>query len=367
MKKVLFIITLMTVITTGGYAQYGDMQTEIFNFGGPIVLGDTAIIHLQGINEGSTPYPVNTLALSFAAPMNGKIVGVVPDSPATIFTVVELTTQNSANAITLVNTGGALVGDALPGSIQDIYVYVVGVSVGGPHGFASHIAFNQNPNQGGSFSNTQTQYGDLTPNNDGTTSLTVTTPLPLDFTGIDAVWNSNDAVVNWEVAREMNNEYFSIERSFDGKTFTQAGTIRSIGNHEEAAKYNYIDKGVRGNTIDKVAYRIKQVDNNGKSTTSKIVFLINKGKSNNAYIYPNPVTASKTFSFVYENNDNGSGDLVINILDAHGKLVYTTTMPIVKGKNETGIKVSALAAGAYFLKYENENLNINGTIRLIKD
>ncbi|KAA5533171.1 T9SS type A sorting domain-containing protein [Taibaiella lutea] len=370
MKKFLTVF-LIGLIGTGGiaFAQPGDFAIAISTIPATTSLNQFVTYQVQILNYGPGTYPVRSVMATIQAPSNGKIVGFDNIADTADWEIYSLTTTSNpgggGNVAVIVNKVAMTDGYQKYPNLK-----MQAVVVDGPKTHIANIGYYTDPlNIDGPLPPNNAIYGNNDANNDNSqSSLTVTIPLPLDFTDINAVWSSNDAIVNWDVAREVNNEYFSIERSFDGKTFTQVGTVKSIGNHEEAAKYNYTDKGAKEKTMDKVGYRIKQVDYNGKSTTSKIVWLINKGgKSNSAYIYPNPVRTNNTFAFVYENYEGGSGDLNINILDVHGKLVYTTTMSVIKGKNETSINISALAAGAYFVKYDNAGMNINGTIRLIKD
>ena len=370
MKKFL-IIFLIGLIGNGStvFSQPGDFSISISTIPAMTNLNQFVTYQVQILNYGPGTYPIRSVMATVQAPLNGKIVGFDNIADTADWEIYSLSTTSNpgggGNTAVIVNKV------AMPDGYQKYpNLKMQAVAVGGPNTHVANVGYFTDPlSVDGPFPPNNAIYGNNDANNDNSqSSLIVTTPLPLDFTDIDAVWNSNDALVKWEVAREMNNAYFSIERSFDGKSFAEVGAVKSIGNHEEAAKYTYTDKSAKERTIDKVAYRVKQVDHNGKSTTSKIVWLTNKGgKSNNAYVYPNPVTTNNTFAFVYENNEQGSGVLNINILDAHGKLVYTTKMPLVKGKNETSINVSVLAAGTYFVKYDNASLNIDGAIRIVKN
>jgi hypothetical protein len=70
----------------------------------------------------------------------------------------------------------------------------------------------------------------------------------------------------WQTASELNNDYFSVEKSADGKTFTEAGRVAGK-NLANGATYSFEDKQVAAQTY----YRLKQVDFDGKATYSTII------------------------------------------------------------------------------------------------
>jgi hypothetical protein len=74
--------------------------------------------------------------------------------------------------------------------------------------------------------------------------------------------------LEWVTKSERNNDYFSIERSEDGKIFETIKQINGAGNSTKKLHYDFTDYSpLRGTNY----YRLKQTDYDGKSEYSKII------------------------------------------------------------------------------------------------
>jgi hypothetical protein len=363
MKKIISGAAI-TLCSLCSFAQNADFAIVPQNLNPVIHLGDTAIVQITILNNGSTPLRVNSVMASSSAPGNGRYVGLAPGSD-TLWSLQFLGTGASANSIRLINTGGALDAGPNPGSYTNVNVYLVGVQVSNVNVFTANVGFNPF-NGGDSLASYSAQGNAQTGNDNNTTSLTVQVPLPLDFLDINAAWNHSDAAVSWSVANEVNNNYFSVERSFDGKNFKEIGQVKSIGNHADEHAYSYLDAGVKDQVSGKVFYRVKQIDINRKYTWSDVVNLAADKVKNEAYIFPNPAMGDY-FSFVYENfNIAETVVLDIQLMDVHGRVLRQLKENITKGKNQFQIPIDGIASGTYYLNYSNETYKVKGSIRLAK-
>ncbi|OYU93139.1 MAG: hypothetical protein CFE21_21710 [Bacteroidetes bacterium B1(2017)] len=103
------------------------------------------------------------------------------------------------------------------------------------------------------------------------------------YGGMPVTWESfevnafNDnsitkAILNWNTASESNNDYFTIERSYDAENFESIGSIKGAGNSNKLSRYSFKDelpfKTVQAN--QEVYYRIKQTDLDGKFDYSQV-------------------------------------------------------------------------------------------------
>jgi hypothetical protein len=91
------------------------------------------------------------------------------------------------------------------------------------------------------------------------------------------------AKITWSTASETNNNYFTIEKSYDGRNWFELTQVSSVGNSTRLANYQYEDKTF----MDEINYyRLSQTDYNGKSMTySPKSVLFEKDKVE--YIYRN--------------------------------------------------------------------------------
>jgi hypothetical protein len=101
-----------------------------------------------------------------------------------------------------------------------------------------------------------------------------TTPMPIELISFTGAVSGGKNILNWKCATEVNNDYFSVERSVDGAVFQQIGKVKGAGNSMVPTSYTYADA-----TFDKTAnyYRIRQVDFNGNGKYYNIVELDDEG------------------------------------------------------------------------------------------
>jgi hypothetical protein len=96
-------------------------------------------------------------------------------------------------------------------------------------------------------------------------------PLPIELLSFNAVFNGTTTDISWQTASEINNNYFTVERSIDGINFTTLSTIPSKalnGNSTSTLSYALNDP----NTVSGVYYyRLKQTDFDFKYSYSNVV------------------------------------------------------------------------------------------------
>ena len=113
-------------------------------------------------------------------------------------------------------------------------------------------------------------------------------PLPIELVFFKAKVCEKAVCLNWETATEINNEYFTIERSADGETWKEIVRMDGAGNSEETLSYSYQDqRPLKGVSY----YRLKQTDFDGKFTYSSAEVVMYTHDSG-IKIYPNPVSHS---------------------------------------------------------------------------
>jgi Secretion system C-terminal sorting domain len=127
---------------------------------------------------------------------------------------------------------------------------------------------------------------------------TGTSALPLHFLSFTAQkCTDKNVCLSWQTANEENVSHFEIERSMDGKTFTKVG-IANANNHASNSYTSNDDIALMQNE-NKVYYRIKQIDVDGKFTYTDIKSVkINSKKE--VIIYPTPAKDVVTIDRWYD-------------------------------------------------------------------
>ncbi len=100
----------------------------------------------------------------------------------------------------------------------------------------------------------------------------VATPLPIQLISFKGKKVGIDNELEWTTASELNNDFFTIERTYDGTIFETVGTQSGAGNSNALLDYFLIDYNVRP-VIN--YYRLKQTDYDGQFTFSDVISIDN--------------------------------------------------------------------------------------------
>ena len=158
----------------------------------------------------------------------------------------------------------------------------------------------------------------------------------------------NKVKLSWITSSEKDNDYFTIERSSDGRNFTELKKIAGAGTTNEIKKYYLTDENpVKGTSY----YLLRQTDYNGKSETFKTIAVSIKASSvNNISIYPNPFITFFTAEF------NAVDDEVVQIqlIGLDGSLIHSDKFEAVMGRNAYRfMPEEPLKPGTYILRLSN--------------
>jgi hypothetical protein len=163
-------------------------------------------------------------------------------------------------------------------------------------------------------------------------------PLVIDLKTISAKNFGSRNRVDWSTASEGAGDKFAVERSSDGRNFTQMGIVAAKG---QASTYSYWDE----NPYEGISYyRVKMINQSGSVFYSSVVTATMKtGGSFNVEAYPNPVTNTLTVKLIGRPGANAA----IIITDVTGKTLKT--IPVTG--SSTAIDMSGFAQGVYLAKY----------------
>lgn len=111
--------------------------------------------------------------------------------------------------------------------------------------------------------------------------------LPIELLWFTAVPFNNEIVnLDWTTASETDNDYFTVERSADGRNFETVTTVDGAGNSNSLLSYKTTDEKPYSGTS---YYRLKQTDMNGEAKYSDIqVVHLEKHSLLELALSPNP-------------------------------------------------------------------------------
>ena len=157
----------------------------------------------------------------------------------------------------------------------------------------------------------------------------------------------NKVDLNWTTVSEENNDYFIVQHSIDGRTFSDLGKVEGNGTTSEVNQYSLVDpnpqKGVN-------YYRLKQVDFDASVTYSEIRQVAYRPDSDLLQVFPNPVS-NELLQVVYNNTTT---TVKIEVVNAIGMVLIQQTYDLTSDSGlQTALDLSELQAGIYTIVVED--------------
>ena len=163
-------------------------------------------------------------------------------------------------------------------------------------------------------------------------------PVPVALLSFKATLNLSRTVdLSWTTANEINNNFFEVEHSIDGITFSPIAKVLGQGTtaNPTAYKSEHTDPAVGTNY-----YRLRQVDFDDQFAYSEIEKVeVPQNNKLTFQVYPNP--SSDRITLVL----NGMAD--VSVIDLYGRKLFTQRL----GDRQI-LDISQLETGMYILQME---------------
>lgn len=171
-------------------------------------------------------------------------------------------------------------------------------------------------------------------------------PLPVTLTNFSAECSSKEIKVMWTTQTEINNDYFVLEKSYDGFVFFEVVQINGNGNSNVSNSYQTSIEAE--NKI--VYFRLKQVDFDGTTSYHNIIA---SNCSNNTFEVTQMVLTSNQLSFHIQTDMDDN--FKIYLYDYRGRLIIDQSQIFSKGLNTIKINNLDLSSGIYMLSVVGQN------------
>lgn len=171
-------------------------------------------------------------------------------------------------------------------------------------------------------------------------------PLPVQLLDFNAQAENNEVVkLVWVTASEINNDYFTVERSIDAINFTSILTQQGAGNSNSVLTYLDFDR----QPFNGVSYyRLKQTDFNGDYTYSNIVAVhFNTNPAFDVLAFGN-LNNSETAQIKFLNTEK---PIQIDIIDVSGRIVFSEHVVSKDIQEVKLINLQNFKQGLYLLRF----------------
>lgn len=178
-----------------------------------------------------------------------------------------------------------------------------------------------------------------------------TSPLPIELLSFTARLDNNEVDIRWSTASELNNAFFTIERTLNPETFESLIEVDGKGTTKELSHYQIIDPAPM---YGRSYYRLKQTDFDGNFTYSPVQVIDYSGPLY-ATLTASPNPVNEAFLTILLEGLKEARYVPIQIMDIHGQIVYEMIFE-VKTPGRLEVKVPSetfTTAGIYVIKAGN--------------
>ena len=153
-------------------------------------------------------------------------------------------------------------------------------------------------------------------------------PLPIELINFECAEDGKNNIITWQTASEINNDYFTLERSEDGIHWSVLATIEDAGNSTMLLDYKFVDSSPY---VSYTYYKLKQTDFDGNYEYSDICAIQNE---------------SGIFYTYMRTEDN----YTIHFSTVCAYQFYNSMGQLVKSGEDNSINVTGLYSGMYILR-----------------
>lgn len=177
--------------------------------------------------------------------------------------------------------------------------------------------------------------------------------LPVTLLHFKATKTSKGVLLDWATATELNNDFFTIEKSRDGIRFQELATIKGAGNSHEVLTYDYLDEAPYANTY----YRLNQTDFDGTKEVFNTI----------SVRYPKP-TEVRVFPTIVEDGvfyvatENEETQRILQLIGQNGS-VYLK-LQLAPGTTPVSISQN-MTPGIYYVQFSDQSGTWNSSKRII--
>jgi hypothetical protein len=180
------------------------------------------------------------------------------------------------------------------------------------------------------------------------TRITADDPIPVELTSFNAAVSSNNVILQWNTATELNNLGFEVQRKSLYSEFEIVGFVTGSGTTTEPRNYFFTDSKIPNGQY---SYRLKQMDFDGAFSYSNEVEVEVDAPAEYALEqnYPNPFNPSTNINFSIA--EASAVKLVVyNLLGQQVDLLIDEFREA--GLHTVSFDASQLPSGAYFYSIE---------------
>lgn len=173
----------------------------------------------------------------------------------------------------------------------------------------------------------------------------ITGTLPVKLLGFGAAESKGKVQVQWQTTSEVNSSHYVIQRSNNGRDFSDIGKVTSQNSINSQSEYNFVDMlPVKGTSY----YRLLMVDKDGAIEYSKIATI--KIQLANSISVENLTLSSANANVKFTLYSSEKQPVNVAVLDGAGRTLVNTRIAAEHGANTVERKIPGVGTGIYYVK-----------------
>ncbi len=183
-------------------------------------------------------------------------------------------------------------------------------------------------------------------------------PLPIELISFEVYQYNNSVIIDWATATEINNDYFTIEKSKDLFHWDVVGKINGFSNSNELKYYSFCDVNISEGVW---YYRLKQTDYDGNYEYFNAVS-ISISLNNNLHI----ICANNSYQNFELQIKTSSENATLSIYDLSGKALGVADIYALNSTQIIRLSIPNYKSGSILLlnlKDSKENTTIKYLVK----
>jgi hypothetical protein len=173
--------------------------------------------------------------------------------------------------------------------------------------------------------------------------------LPVELLYFNGTAKSNYNLLKWATSIEIDNYYFTLERSRDGEVYEELSRLSGAGNTTDKVDYMFEDL----QPFETTYYRLRQTDFDGhQEIVANQIVRRDVINSNELNIYPNPCTTEHLHVEMPETIESGDYVEIINI---SGESMLKIELDVFMTDPVLRIRIDYFQRGIYVVQMKNNN------------
>jgi hypothetical protein len=172
--------------------------------------------------------------------------------------------------------------------------------------------------------------------------------LPVELLYFNYTMNNSSVTLNWATASEINNDYFTLEKSINGITYTELDKVAGSGNSNRSTAYLFTDDNPTKGTS---YYRLKQTDYDGKYEYIAYLSCVNNTSYTFSYIFTNPIVDNNLKLTI----KGESGNYRIDVYDYLGNRILGTSSVYLNDQKTITLPLLNIPTGYYIVAVQAPN------------